>query len=616
MASLRERQKAKEGPPPPDPNPRGGAPARQNQATTSRWAAAIKAGHRPQDFGYDENMNRTAAYTGKKLVNVGSASSNSKPDMSAAEAARRRVEAQTNDALSRQGKPLTGTGITSSNQAGTGPSAAPAFSMVPPVLPQPSFPDGNGDRIPDLVQPNAGQPRSMINGQDASVVLKQGRDRAIAAANLLPTAAQREAAMPFSPLRSEREYYDRASAAEVLKKAAVAPAAGAGSKPEATPPAVASPSRPTTPPAAPNKPSESSPAKNPVTGGSSPVLPGPALLNTAARAGGAAVNAAVGGAAANAERVRDAKTALKNAQGVTKTGMDSWKWGKELVASAAHQVQEKTAAFKDHAQFLKDEIAKANAYAAQGGRTIIEPEVTARLNTLREEAAAAEKILEKQKIFAASRGDMALRLSERGDDVAKDVAAVLKQNKGLGARLLKGVARATKSVPAPIAKAAKVLGKVAGPAIDAYNTAKLLNELKTKNLEDTSVVSARSNNLLDAMDKGGLRKLPGEALKTAYNLVPASVGGGGQTATEGAAVVRAMGDAMQAPVNALGELEVSNQLAHAALRNSLTETLRRQKVYPDEVWDRLPREQKMEYHAKAARDRQALIKSRRQPATR
>jgi hypothetical protein len=175
-------------------------------ATAARRNAAVEAGHNPADYGYDENFNKTPAYTGRKLP--------PKPETAA--------------------KPL-----------------APGAGVTAP---------GTGNRVPSLLQPNAGQIRGRINGNDAGAELKRMR-----------AEAEARGEQPFSASKSERDYdaglartkeaadRDAAAAAAAAKPP---PSAGAPAKPDAvaTPIPLTGPPRsamnpPGTPPAAPTAPS-------------------------------------------------------------------------------------------------------------------------------------------------------------------------------------------------------------------------------------------------------------------------------------------------------------------------------------------------------------------------
>jgi hypothetical protein len=190
-------------------------------ATAAKRNAAIEAGHNPADYGYDENFNKTPSYTGRKLP--------PKPETAA--------------------KPL-----------------APGAGVTAP---------GTGNRVPSLLQPNAGQIRGRINGNDAGAELKRMR-----------AEAEARGEQPFSASKSERDYdaglartkeaADRDAAAAAAKPP---PSAGAPAKPDAvaTPIPLTGPPRsamnpPGTPPAAPTAPS---PGASPgVTGGEAVDVPG------------------------------------------------------------------------------------------------------------------------------------------------------------------------------------------------------------------------------------------------------------------------------------------------------------------------------------------------------
>jgi len=198
-------------------------------ATAAKRNAAIEAGHNPADYGYDENFNKTPSYTGRKLP--------PKPETAA--------------------KPL-----------------APGAGVTAP---------GTGNRIPALLQPNAGQIRGKINGEDAGAVLKRMRGEAVDRANKLTDPAAREAAMPFGPSKSERDYdaglaRNKEAADRDAAAAKTPPSAGSPAKPDAvvspTAPGTkpADPTTPGTPPAAPTAPS---PGASPgVTGGEAVDVPG------------------------------------------------------------------------------------------------------------------------------------------------------------------------------------------------------------------------------------------------------------------------------------------------------------------------------------------------------
>lgn len=190
------------------------------EATANRWNAAIDAGYKPEDYGYDP-------VTRQKIA---------KPVLSPAEATKSRMEMYENQRRSRTGAP--------------DPAAKPDYLTNPD-------PDKNG--IPDSIQAPAAKsatapapaskPRvSMIDGRPASEVLKEMRDRASGNPNL---------PKPFGATREERFTASQVAAKEPAAKPTAtpgAPSAEVTKKPDA----VATPTTPkpgtSAPPSAPTEP--------------------------------------------------------------------------------------------------------------------------------------------------------------------------------------------------------------------------------------------------------------------------------------------------------------------------------------------------------------------------
>jgi hypothetical protein len=150
-----------------------------------------------------------------------------------------------------------------------------------------------------------------------------------------------------------------------------------------------------------------------------------------------------------------------------------------------------------------------------------------------------------------------------------------------------------------------VLNRLGG-AIDIYNTGKLATELGMGvNLEDTSVVAPRSQEILQTMEEGGASNIARQGLATAYNLVPARVGGGGKTATEGAAVVKAATDALNMGPAAEGELAVAKQAQAASERGADALKNLRRTMVSDAAYDAMTPTQKKQVMVAVAANRNA-----------
>jgi len=152
----------------------------QSDIAGARWAAALAAGHRPEDYGYDPE-------TRKEIV---------KPDLTAAQAQQVRMAEAERVRQSRM--------LASKPQAAPAAAGTPdSFPLSPLLRPTPTTPD----KPPD---------RGMIDGKPAGLALREMREKNEAK---IPTELQ------FSPTRAEREYTEWEARVKADKEAAAAAAA-------------------------------------------------------------------------------------------------------------------------------------------------------------------------------------------------------------------------------------------------------------------------------------------------------------------------------------------------------------------------------------------------------
>lgn len=531
-------------------------------ATAAKRNAATEAGYNPRDYGYDENFNKTGSGTR-------SATNNTNPSMSAAEAKSRRTEMYENDKRSRMGQPLVGRGITSSTLDGDPSKVGPTPTPTPTPTVAPGAggtAPGTGNRIPTLLQPNAGQIRGKINGEDAGAVLKRMRGEAVDRANKLTDPAAREAAMPFGASKSERDYdaglarnkeaADRDAAAAAAAK--TPPSPGVPAKPDAVAtPTTPSPkpgdvAKPGTPPAAPTAPSP---------GASSGAESSPnalALVNTVMtpiRAARGAAGARMLGVTGD---INQAKSIYQSAQGMTNKAMslvDEMKQGAGRISGMAQQ----SARLADDAAHVAN-IERLTKGWPSSTTMAAEDAANIRAGVLGENANRTGNLMRNTQLpmknLVAQEAKAAQVLKE-----AKNVAKTPLN------RLAAAIAPTVKAAaPGLLRRGTGMVMRKLGPMIDAVNTTRYAYNKLTGDEEQEAALNTRAKELLDKGDLGGAGSV--------YNLMPATYAGGGRTAFEADARIKAKDMAVDERDKraAAGDKEMLQALIHERRRQqTLTE---------------------------------------------
>jgi hypothetical protein len=265
--------------------------------------------------------------------------------------------------------------------------------------------------------------------------------------------------------------------------------------------------------------------------------------------------------------INQAKSIFTTAQELSNSGMERARVLRDFAKQHGTEAAGLRRASRDFSRQLQGQIKEANVRSAQGGKTVIEPEVFAE-QTRAKKAADAAKLA---RDTARTQADEVAKVAAGQVAQEAKAAQVLKDAKNVAKtplnRLAAAIAPTVKATgPGLLRRGTGMVMRKLGPIIDAVNTTRYAYNKITGDEEQEAALNARAKELLDKGDLGGAGSV--------YNLMPATVAGGGRTAFEADARIKAKDMAVDEwdKRAAAGDKEVLQALSHERRRKqALTE---------------------------------------------